>query len=164
MITFFTKIIKILCVFLTFYPLILQKQIDSVQPNSKFLQVVKIHYFDDKNCIGRFPLATNETYTNKQTNEKITNTEWHNVIVRNKAAEICEKYLNKGDRVYIEGRLKTRKWQDEKGNDRYSTEIICNDFTFLTNKSENILAHSDKNQAKEKTTPDENDLINDLPF
>ena len=51
-----------------------------------------------------------------------------------------------------------------KGNDRYSTEIICNDFTFLTNKSENILAHSDKNQAKEKTTPDENDLINDLLF
>ena len=110
---------------------------------------VKIHYFDDKNCIGRFPLATNETYTNKQTNEKITNTEWHNIIVRNKAAEICEKYLNKGDRVYIEGRLKTRKWQDEKGNDRYSTEIICNDFTFLTNKSENILDPNDKNQAKE---------------
>ena len=111
-----------------------------------------------------FPLATNETYTNKQTNEKITNTEWHNVIVRNKAAEICEKYLNKGDRVYIEGRLKTRKWQDEKGNDRYSPEIICTDFTFLTNKSENILAPSDKNQAKEKTTQDDNDVINDLPF
>jgi single-strand DNA-binding protein len=125
---------------------------------------VKIHYFDDKNCIGRFPLATNETYTNKQTNEKITNTEWHNIIVRNKAAEICEKYLNKGDRVYVEGRLKTRKWQDEKGNDRYSTEIICNDFTFLTNKNENILDSSDKNQAKEETSQDEKDVINDLPF
>ena len=93
---------------------------------------VKIHYFDDSNCVGRFPLATNETYTNKQTNEKVTNTEWHNVVVRNKAAEICEKYLKKGDRVYIEGRLKTRKWQDDSGNDRYSTEIICTDFTFLT--------------------------------
>ena len=92
---------------------------------------VKLHYFDDRNCVGRFPLATNETYTNKQTNERVTNTEWHNIVVRNKAAEICEKYLSKGDKVYIEGRLKTRKWQDDKGNDRYSTEIQCTDFTFF---------------------------------
>ena len=97
---------------------------------------VKLHYFDDKNCVGRFPLATNETYTNKQTNERVTNTEWHNVVVRNKAAEICEKYLSKGDKVYIEGRLKTRKWQDDQGNDRYSTEVQCTDFTFLTNRNE----------------------------
>lgn len=97
---------------------------------------VKLHYFDDKNCVGRFPLATNETYTNKQTNERVSNTEWHNVVVRNKAAEICEKYLKKGDKVYIEGRIKTRKWQDDKGNDRFSTEIHCTDFTFLTTRSE----------------------------
>ena len=100
--------------------------------------VVKMHYFDDKNCVGRFSLATNETYTNKQTNEKVTNTEWHNIVVRNKAAEICEKYLKKGDKVYIEGRLKTRKWQDDKGNDRYSTEIQCVDFTFLTPKMKTL--------------------------
>ena len=97
---------------------------------------VKMTYFDGGNCIGRFPLATNETYVNKSTNEKVTNTEWHNVVVRNKAAEICEKYLKKGDKVYIEGRLKTRKWTDDQGNDRYSTEIQCTDFTFLTSKSE----------------------------
>ena len=97
---------------------------------------VKLHYFDDKNCVGRFPLATNETYTNKQTNERVSNTEWHNVVVRNKAAEICEKYLSKGDKVYIEGRIKTRKWQDDKGNDRFSTEIHCSEFTFLTTKNE----------------------------
>ncbi len=97
---------------------------------------VKMHYFDDRNCVGRFPLATNETYTNKQTNERVSNTEWHNVVVRNKAAEICEKYLSKGDKVYIEGRIKTRKWTDDKGMERYSTEIQCTDFTFLTNKNE----------------------------
>lgn len=56
---------------------------------------VKVTYFDGGNCLGRFPIATNETYTSKQTGEKVTNTEWHNVIVRNKAAEICEKYLKK---------------------------------------------------------------------
>ena len=97
---------------------------------------VKMHYFEGGGAIGRFPLATNETYTNRTTGEKVSNTEWHNIVVRNKAAEICEKYLNKGDKVYIEGRLKTRKWQDEQGNDRYSTEIQCTDFTFLTPKTE----------------------------
>ena len=98
---------------------------------------VKMHYFEGGNCLGRFPLATNETYTNKSTNERVTNTEWHNIIVRNKAAEICEKYLKKGDMVYIEGRLKTRKWQDENGLERYSTEIHCNEFTFLSPKGDN---------------------------
>ncbi len=97
---------------------------------------VKMHYFEGGGCIGRFPLATNETYTSKQTNERVTNTEWHNIVVRNKGAEICEKYLSKGDKVYIEGRLKTRKWQDEAGNERYSTEIQCTDFTFLSTKKE----------------------------
>ena len=97
---------------------------------------VKMHYFEGGGCIGRFPIATSETYTSKQTNERITNTEWHNIVVRNKGAEICEKYLSKGDKVYIEGRLKTRKWTDDKGNDRYSTEIQCNDFTFLTTKKD----------------------------
>lgn len=95
---------------------------------------VKMHYFEGGNCIGRFPLATNETYVNKSTNERISNTEWHNIVVRNKAAEICEKYLKKGDKVYIEGRIKTRKWTDEKGVERYSTEIQCADFTFLSDK------------------------------
>lgn len=125
---------------------------------------VKMHYFDDKNCVGRFPLATHETYTSKQTNERITNTEWHSIVVRNKAAEICEKYLSKGDQVYIEGRIKTRKWTDDKGVERYSTEIQCTDFTFLTTKKE------DQNAAQQATSnsnnnnevaPNDND---DLPF
>ncbi|QYJ68700.1 single-stranded DNA-binding protein [Flavobacterium litorale] len=97
---------------------------------------VKMHYFDGGNCIGRFPLATNETYVNKQTNERVTSTEWHNIVVRNKAAEVCEKYLTKGDKVYIEGRIKTRQWQAEDGTARYSTEIQVTDFTFLTAKNE----------------------------
>src|SRR5690554_6306857 len=96
---------------------------------------VKLHYFDSNNCVGRFPLATNETYINNQ-GERISNTEWHNIVVYNKAAEICEKYLKKGDRVYIEGRIRTRKWTDDKGMERYTTEILCKDFTFLTPKSE----------------------------
>jgi len=130
--------------------------------------VVKMHYFDDKNCVGRFSLATNETYTNKQTNEKVTNTEWHNIVVRNKAAEICEKYLKKGDKVYIEGRLKTRKWLDDKGNDRYSTEIQCVDFTFLTPKNENTETASEmENKVRADNVPKtatQQEQPNDLPF
>ncbi len=118
---------------------------------------VKMHYFEGGNSLGRFPLATNETYTNKATNERVTNTEWHNIVVRNKAAEICEKYLKKGDLVYIEGRLKTRKWQDDKGLDRYSTEIHCTDFTFLSPKSDgNSSAQGNtaqSNQSAQNTQP-----------
>lgn len=96
---------------------------------------VKVHYFEGGNCIGRFPLATNESYTNKQTGEKVVNTDWHNIVIRNKAAEICEKYLSKGDKVYVEGRLKNRQWQGEDGQPRYTTEVHVQDFTFLTTKS-----------------------------
>ena len=56
---------------------------------------IKMHHFEDGGCVGRFPLATNESYISKQTGEKVSNTEWHNVVVRNKAAEICNKYLKK---------------------------------------------------------------------
>lgn len=115
---------------------------------------VKMHYFEGGNSLGRFPLATNETYTNRATNERVTNTEWHNIIVRNKAAEICEKYLKKGDLVYIEGRIKTRKWQDQQGIERYSTEVHCTDFTFLGSKSESSNP-SAGNTATPKANPSE---------
>jgi len=122
-----------------------------------------MHYFDGGGSIGRFPLATNESYTNKSTGEKVSNTEWHNIVVRNKAAEICEKYLSKGDRIYVEGRIKTRKWTGEDGADRYSTEINVNDFTFLTTKKDNSQEASPPTGEKPKVeeAPPEKD---DLPF
>lgn len=111
---------------------------------------VKMHYFEGGGSLGRFPLATNESYTNKTTGERVTNTEWHNIVVRNKAAEICEKYLKKGDKVYIEGRIKTRKWQDDQGAERYSTEVHCTEFTFLTPKGENTGASGQQNYPDQK--------------
>ncbi|HLU51012.1 MAG TPA: single-stranded DNA-binding protein [Flavobacteriaceae bacterium] len=132
---------------------------------------VKMTYFEGGGCIGRFPLATNETYTVKSTGEKVTTTEWHNIVVRNKAAEICEKYLKKGDRVYIEGRIKTRKWTDEQGVERYSTEIQCTDFTFLTTKAETSGNKPGQSPIENTTNiPVENEkdtMVNpddDLPF
>ena len=134
---------------------------------------VKLHYFEGGNCIGRFPIATNETYTNRQTGEKVTNTEWHNIVLRNKAAEICEKYLSKGDKIYVEGRLKTRQWQGEDGNMRYTTEVHVQDFTFLSTRQE---AGSPQEMTKSMTgttsgsNPQEVQAVNepepedDLPF
>lgn len=95
--------------------------------------VVKMRYFEGGNSIGRFSIATNESYTNKQTGEKVISTEWHNVVVRNKLAEICEKYLSKGDKVYCEGKIKTRQWEQD-GIKRYTTEIHVIEMTFLSTK------------------------------
>ncbi|WP_010136138.1 single-stranded DNA-binding protein [Ochrovirga pacifica] len=116
---------------------------------------VKTHYFDDGSCVGRFPIATNETYTQKSTGEKVTTTEWHNIVVRNKLAEVCEKYLTKGDKVYCEGKIRTREWEQD-GTKRYTTEILVNEMTFLSSKTET------KNPEKEK--PDSKGIIDDLPF
>ena len=96
---------------------------------------VKMHYFEGGNCIGRFPVATNESYSNRQTGEKVTTTEWHNVVVRNKLAELCEKFLSKGDRIFVEGKIKTRQWEQE-GVKRYTTEIHALEMTFLTTKKD----------------------------
>lgn len=137
---------------------------------------VKMHYFEGGGCIGRFPIATNETYTNRQTGEKVTNTEWHNIVVRNKAAEVCEKYLNKGDKIYVEGRLKTRQWQGEDGQTRYTTEVQVQDFTFLTSKEdtatgsapsrghESPAARSTEKPMPGQTVSDPGEEEDDLPF
>ena len=121
---------------------------------------VKIHFFDGGGCVGRFPIATNEVYTNKTSGEKVTNTDWHNVVLRNKAAEICEKYLSKGDKIYIEGRLKTRKWQDQDNKDRYTTEINVDEFTFLSTKKNQLdeVQNSNISPPTGEVSPAEDDL------
>jgi single-strand DNA-binding protein len=121
---------------------------------------VKMHFFEGGNCIGRFPIATNDSYTNKTTGEKVTTTEWHNILVRNKLAETCEKYLSKGDKIFVEGRIKTRKWQDDNGNDRYSTEIHVYDLMFLNTKKfkDSNTESLDKNKDSNENTKKEDDL------
>ena len=130
---------------------------------------IKMHHFEDGGCIGRFPIATNENYTNKQTGEKVMNTEWHNIVIRNKAAEICNKYLKKGDKVYIEGKLRTRSWQDQDGNTKYTTEVVADNLTMLGKSSDNSTsppsqpasATSSTTQNEDFSGPDDSD---DLPF
>jgi len=76
-------------------------------------------------------LATSEQWTDKNSGEKRENTEWHRVVMFSRLADIAAQYLQKGSQVYIEGRIQTRKWQDQSGNDRYTTEIVANDMQLL---------------------------------
>lgn len=75
-------------------------------------------------AVANIRLATSESWKDKNTGEKQERTEWHNVVFFGKLAEIVQKYLHKGSKVYVEGKLRTRKWQDKEGQDRYSTEIV----------------------------------------
>lgn len=114
---------------------------------------VKIHYFEGGNCLARFPIATNESYTNKTTGARVSNTEWHNIVVKNKLAEICEKYLSKGDLIYLEGRIKTRQWKDDANNKKYTTEINVTELQFINTTKNKSSIVTDRNSTQEKNLP-----------
>jgi len=81
-------------------------------------EAIKLTYFSEGNCVGQFRLATHEEYTNRNTNERVEHTEWHNIVVRN---------------IYLEGQLRTRSWQAEDGSPRYITEVVVSDMNLLPN-------------------------------
>lgn len=85
-------------------------------------------------AVTNLRLATSETWRDKQTGENKEATEWHTVVMFDRLAEIAKDYLRKGSKIYIEGRLRTRKWQDKAGQDRYSTEIVANEMQMLDSK------------------------------
>ena len=88
-------------------------------------------YMPSGSAVTNLTVATNESWKDKQTGEKKERTEWHRVAMFNRLAEIAAEYLRKGSQVYIEGKLRTRKWQDKDGNDRYTTEIIADEMQML---------------------------------
>lgn len=83
-----------------------------------------VRYTQNKNAIANLSIATSEQWTDKQSGQKQEKTEWHRVVIYGKLAEIAGQYLNKGSQVYIEGKLQTRKWQNQQGVDQYTTEIV----------------------------------------
>jgi single-strand DNA-binding protein len=95
-----------------------------------------LKHFSNDNAIAEFSVATDESYKNKE-GQKVEQTEWHNVkIPTKKLAEIAEKYLKKGSLVYIEGKIRTRSYDDKEGNKKYITEIICENFKMLDSKKD----------------------------
>ena len=122
----------------------------------------EVRHFENGGSLARFPLATSETYTNKDTKEKVTQTEWHTIVARGGlAAKVVEPYLKKGNSVYIEGRLRTRSWEDKDGTTRYTTEIICDNLEMLGKKLES-LQNNDSISQKSTSVQESND--DDLPF
>ena len=91
----------------------------------------EIKYTASGAAIANVTIATSDSWNDKQTGERVEKTEWHRVVAFQRLAEIMGEYLKKGSQVYIEGRLQTRKWQDQNGQDRYTTEIVANDMQML---------------------------------
>ena len=88
-------------------------------------------YMPSGSAVTNLTIATNETWKDKQTGEKKERTEWHRVVFFNRLGEIAAEYLRKGRQVYVEGSLRTNKWQDKSGNDRYTTEIVASEMQML---------------------------------
>ena len=90
--------------------------------------------FPNGGSICNLRIATSESWKDRQTGERQERTEWHRVVLRNKLGEIAQQYLHKGSQVYIEGRIQTRKWQNQQGQDQYTTEIVGNEMTMLDSR------------------------------
>ena len=126
----------------------------------------EVHHLDSGVATAKFSLATSETYKNKN-GEKITTTEWHNIVLWRGLAEVAEKFLKKGNQVYIEGKIKTRTWDDKEGNKRYTTEII-GDILQLLGKKEGSQTEGEQQKLNEKLEEINNSNLSnnadDLPF
>lgn len=134
----------------------------------------EVRHLENNNVVANFSLATSEVYRDKQGN-KVEQTEWHNVVVWRRLAEIAEKFLRKGSMIYLEGKIKTRSWDDKEGNKRYTTEIVADNFQMLDKAPERGDAGMDNSEGantsaaqpqtvSDSSPSDSNDPEGDLPF
>lgn len=112
----------------------------------------EVKYMPSGGAITNVTLATNDSYKDKTTGEKKEITEWHRVVFFNRLAEIAGEYLRKGQQVYIEGSLRTRKWQGQDGQDRYTTEIVASDMQMLGGRNSGMNAGSYEESATPPST------------
>ena len=131
--------------------------------------------FANGGSLTQFSIATSETWTDKTTGERKEQTEWHNIVLQNKLGEIAQQYLRKGSKVYIEGSLNTRKWTDQNGQDRYTTQIKGQQMQMLDSANGNNQQQAQPQQqssykpqqptyAKNPQAQPPADLDADLPF
>lgn len=133
----------------------------------------EVRYIENGTPVCTLPVATSDSYINKA-GERITTTEWHNVVLWRSLAEVAQKFVKKGTQVYVEGRIRTRSYDDKDGNKRYVTEIVANTFQLLGRRSDDssvggVSATPDVSQEVKETLPaDEFTVppgeVNDLPF
>ena len=135
----------------------------------------EVRHLESGRAVANFSLATSETYKNRE-GEKVTHTEWHNIVMWTPLAEICERFLKKGSQVYIEGKLTTRSYDDKEGNKRYVTEVVGREMTLLGRAPESQEMSSSApsgeaasnpqpvNSPAQETTMTSSSEVDDLPF
>lgn len=127
----------------------------------------EVRYLDNNTPVCTLRMATSDVYKNKN-GERVTTTEWHSVVLWRGLAEVAEKYVKKGSQIYIEGKLRTRSWDDKDKNKRYTTEIVADVMQLLGKRSDEHGIAPQASQVDqtsgEKTQVDEPDIENDLPF
>jgi single-strand DNA-binding protein len=130
----------------------------------------EVRHLENGAAVANFSIATSESYKDKN-GERQTQTEWHNIVLWRGLAEIAEKYLRKGNQVYIEGKLRTRSWEDKDGVTRYTTEVVGDQMTMLGSKSDNTQGNETSQQQSAGSTHtatetqiESADESDDLPF
>ena len=131
----------------------------------------EVRYMPNGGAVTNITVATSETWKDKNTGEPQEKTEWHRVVMFRRLAEIAGEYLKKGSKVYIEGRLQTRKWQDQQGNDRYTTEIVADNMQMLDSRGGGSADFAPRQQgapaaqpAQPAPAPVDNSYDDDIPF
>ena len=125
-------------------------------------------YTQSNTAVANLSLATSESWKDKDSGDLKTKTEWHRVVYFGKLAEIAEQYLDKGSKVYVEGKLQTRKWQDQAGNDRYTTEVLGQELTMLDSRGDSSASSFENNNSgmsEEDVNQDNGEFSEeDIPF
>lgn len=128
----------------------------------------------NRDTVAKISVATSESWVDKNTNERKTQTEWHSIVFYRRQAEVAGEYLRKGSKVYVEGRLRTRKWQDQNGQDRYTTEIQGDVLQMLDSRqggdnqdkpsASNAYANTKNGTKQPQTQQGADDFNDDIPF
>ena len=125
-------------------------------------------YTQSNTAVANLSLATSESWKDKDSGDLKTKTEWHRVVYFGKLAEIAEQYLETGSKVYVEGKLQTRKWQDQAGNDRYTTEVLGQELTMLDSRGDSSGSSFENNNSgmsEEDVNQDNGEFSEeDIPF
>jgi single-strand DNA-binding protein len=122
----------------------------------------EVRRLENGGMLASFSVATSDIFTDKVTGQKKELTDWHDIVTWGKLAEISEKYLRKGMKVYVEGKLKKRSWQDKEGNTRYSIEVVAEDLTMLSRNESSNPENSTKTPYSNEGTPNPPSIMGDL--
>ena len=131
-------------------------------------QKPEMRYTATNSAVANLSIATTESWKDRESGEMRDKTEWHKVVFFGKPAETIEKYLDKGSKIYVEGKLQTRKWQDKDGNDRWTTEIVGNQFNFLDSRpsqqGDSSMDQSNSNSSSLSQSDNTGISEEDIPF